>query len=460
MYLVYVLSRITGVQPWYQRISGDLRLWRLCGFKTRPTESLVHARFAELERYEGAFRKASETLMSIGRSKDKRVGAWWNIDGTEAEAHAVSHHDCKDGEGCPDENKRLKPRMTRVDVSLAKALRQARATEPAEDSQQDVSVEGLKSIAIDSEEVVGRNGRRYRAGNHWWFCSEPDAGLRTYSRRGTVFKSWLGYLAIEVVDHFTQAPVASVLIPANRQEEALYEEVFAIARQNLGGVIPFSVCADAGYAYDHIYRHNSNLGVTTVTPYRRRRQQDSKRRPTTIYCDSQGTPSCRHCGRTDTVRTRFAVQRGKGRIWFRCKYPDCGGEQTVLCDMAPQHLLPIERDELAFKAMQHMGRPSEQKHQHLRSNYQVGPVSYAIRPKRKGIACQQLRATAAMVIDWLRVLHRAGWLGTPTKVDDPIDDGAAFIDFLERLKRQREAADEARRLRRAQPGSPAPPRAA
>jgi hypothetical protein len=41
----------------------------------------------------------------------------------------------------------------------------------------------------------------------------------------------------------------------------------------------------------------------------------------------------------------------------------------------------------------------------------IGPDCLAVRPKRTGVAWQQLRASAAVAIEWLRVNLRQGWLG-------------------------------------------------
>jgi hypothetical protein len=41
----------------------------------------------------------------------------------------------------------------------------------------------------------------------------------------------------------------------------------------------------------------------------------------------------------------------------------------------------------------------------------IGPDCLALRPKRTGAAWQQLRASAAVAIEWLRVNLRQGWLG-------------------------------------------------
>ena len=134
-----------------------------------------------------------------------------------------------------------------------------------------------------------------------------------------------------------------------------------------------------------------------------------------------GIPKCRHCG-GETQFVRFAVVKskrrgkdglaeGQGRLWFRCRTgsPACGGEQTILCSSSPCDLLPLWRTEDAYAAMPVSHQSYEHKHRDLRIQYLVAPDCLALRPKRPGMAWQQLRASAALLIEWLRVLQRAGW---------------------------------------------------
>jgi hypothetical protein len=37
------------------------------------------------------------------------------------------------------------------------------------------------------------------------------------------------------------------------------------------------------------------------------------------------------------------------------------------------------------------------------------------RPRRIGIGCQQLRASASILIDWILAAERNGWFGTPSR---------------------------------------------
>jgi hypothetical protein len=95
---------------------------------------------------------------------------------------------------------------------------------------------------------------------------------------------------------------------------------------------------------------------------------------------------------------------------------------------------------------------SEHNHRDLRIQYLVAPDCLALRPKRPGMACQQLRSSAAVFIEWLRVWQRAGWGTAKAKADSPTETkGGDMIEWLLRFRAQGRAA-----AARA-PDGPAPP---
>ncbi|HUY61573.1 MAG TPA: hypothetical protein VMW49_06820 [Candidatus Dormibacteraeota bacterium] len=448
LYLAFVISRIPDIEPWYQRVSGDHALWAACDFTQVPSYRLVHLRFTEMEGRADAFEQAAALLMQKARARDARVGAWWHLDASEAETHAAPQHDCTASDDCPTaQTGRRNPRMQRVGTATAKATRQLLATLPTEDAAAAVSVEGLHVIPVAASVVDhARNGRRFTSGHHWWFTRDKEAGVRAYSRGSRVIKAWHGFLHTEVIDHFTHAPLTSRLIPADQQESSAYAPVFERAVANLGGATPYLVAGDAGYSFRGVFAFNSNRGVGSVFPYRRRNGSEPKGRQPTAIHDEHGIPMCRRCGgETDFVR--FAVVNRKGRLWFRCRLPQapaCQADQSILCDQAPRHLLPVWRTEAAYAAMRVSHQSYEHKHRDLRIQYLLAPDCLALRPKRPGMAWQQLRASAALLIEWLRVFQRAGWGGKPAVVGPArATGGGTMVARLLQIRGARRAAARA-----------------
>jgi len=86
----------------------------------------------------------------------------------------------------------------------------------------------------------------------------------------------------------------------------------------------------------------------------------------------------------------------------------------------------------------------EHKHRDLRIQYLLAPECLALRPKRPGMACQQLRASATMLIEWLRVFQRAGWGDKPPVVGPARETGGGkMVERLLRLRADRRAAARA-----------------
>lgn len=88
-----------------------------------------------------------------------------------------------------------------------------------------------------------------------------------------------------------------------------------------------------------------------------------------------------------------------------------------------------------YAAMRVSHQSYEHKQGDLRIQYLIAPDCQALRPKRPGMAWQQLRASAAVFVEWLRVLRRSGWGKTEPRVGPPTETKGG--DMVERLLRFR-----------------------
>jgi hypothetical protein len=184
------------------------------------------------------------------------------------------------------------------------------------------------------------------------------------------------------------------------------------ARRNLG-TDPFAVAGDRGHATPAVYEHNTRRGVASVFPYRRKNGASPKQAEATAEWDEHGIPTCRHCDSGGDF-VRFSVADGRPRLWFECSMPQsaaCDRVQTISCTKDFTRLLPLWRTMDAYAAMRESHGEYERVHHHERVRYLVGPDQLSIRPKRIGIGVQQLRSSAAMLLEWQRICLRQGWLG-------------------------------------------------
>jgi hypothetical protein len=110
-----------------------------------------------------------------------------------------------------------------------------------------------------------------------------------------------------------------------------------------------------------------------------------------------------------------------------------GKRMSINCDEKWRLLVPLWRNTEAYLALRRSGRAYEGVHRYWRERYRVGGVDFYSRPKRMGIAWQQLRASAALLAEWLKVCWREGWFGsTRRNTNDARRDGAAMelADFI------------------------------
>ena len=84
--------------------------------------------------------------------------------------------------------------------------------------------------------------------------------------------------------------------------------------------------------------------------------------------------------------------------------------QTVSCSADFAKILPLWRTDPLFSKLSAARGMYDRAHRHWRERYCVAGDNLATRPKRRGVAVQRLRSAAAMLIEWLRISDRHGWL--------------------------------------------------
>ena len=173
---------------------------------------------------------------------------------------------------------------------------------------------------------------------------------------------------------------------------------------------PNAVVGDRGYSVSKVFRLNSERGIASVFPWRKSNQNDHK--VDGYVSDRHGVPRCKHCG-APTEFVRFSPDP-KPRLWFRClgaQTPECVPEQTIACAKNWRALLLLWRNDPVYMELRDTHGEFEAVHDYWRDRYKVAAASLGQRPKRRGRDWQQLRASAALFVEWLRICSREGWLG-------------------------------------------------
>lgn len=88
------------------------------------------------------------------------------------------------------------------------------------------------------------------------------------------------------------------------------------------------------------------------------------------------------------------------------------GEESRACEKEWRLLIPINRLTPFYQAVRKSHQTVEGVFTHWRARYGVAGKNADTRMKRPGLPFQQLRASAALAIEWFRICLRYGWLGS------------------------------------------------
>lgn len=403
-YLLFVNSAERELTRWHRSTSDEL--WQRIGFDKTPSYHAAYKNFNALEGHECAFRTIAARLIHVARERsDDKVGHAVHVDGTEAEAHSRLIHDC-DGDELASCSKQaqLPGRVTNADA------RQERHRLAAEQPTDDPLYGAADEIVEDER------GKRVKVNDCWYLLSDVDAGIRAYTAKdGRLRRFWAGYYSIKAIDHYTGGVLAVHVVDASTQEHVAYPDVFDQLCEQLG-TTPKAVVADRGYSLPSVFELHTRADVATVIPWRT--HHTAPKRENFPRFDRHGVPRCKYCD-GETTYERFQHDSGpkdEPRLWFRCARPatpECERSQTIFCKENWRLLLPLWRTAPAYQVLRATHSAYESAHHRWRERYAVAGDTKADRPKRRGLGVQQLRASAALVIEWLTICHRQGWLGGP-----------------------------------------------
>ena len=417
-YLGFVMSGFADVQFWWDGVRADRDFWDVCGFDGPPSGWNTWHRFKLLEEHEAAFQDAASALVKKAKQFEPAIGWWMHVDSTSAQTHGQLTHACEDvpGHACPTAGSKRPPRLEHLSGTATQTVRQQVNEMDPEEAEQLTSAETRSSRALNLELTGKRPAKHFEIGGHYWRSMDPDAGTRQYRSAGkAATRVWHGYYVTQFIDHVTGMPVMSRLASASTNEHKIYLAE-ADRMHDVIGHWPVAVAADKGFSIESVYEFNSRRKITTVMPYRTSKKDQTP--PTTSKFDVDGVPLCPGCGVPgDHVWSGPKVCKGGEPvapfIRFKCSMPstpECNGQHQVACSENWRRLIPIWRTSQVFAELEASHSNEERVHRAMRDAFLVGPTSASSRPKRVGLPCQQLRATAAVLVTWLRLGLVHGWI--------------------------------------------------
>jgi hypothetical protein len=423
-FLNFTDSGQVDIEPWWTRTTdADWSAWN---FAHRPGYNTVYQRFTELEEHGlDAFRAtAREAIRYVDAKSGGAVGRDIHSDACEDQCHAQLQHDCRPGEKCPYETKRKRRRPEKPETAQEKRNRLRREerqrtrrvanSSTNEEAAEQRQTDNDSDPVGDDELMVGNaeeaqvdpdtGGIRLRVGEHWWRLLDETAGARAY-QKGKKVKFWVGHLNVKSICHTFGAPVAVLTRSASEAEHNIYPDLLDEVKY-MTGRAPLRSIGDKGLSVRKVFELNTEQGIGSVYPFRRA-GRELKRKDTELH-DRYGRPFCKHCGH-DTRFVRFSDAGDRAaRMWVRCT--TCDKEFTVQCKANYRYLLPLWRDTEAYLSLRNAHNEYERVHDFWRDRYGIGAASVSMRPKRKGKDWKQLRCYAALIIEWLKIAHRYGYL--------------------------------------------------
>lgn len=253
--------------------------------------------------------------------------------------------------------------------------------------------------------------KRIRQNGCWYRTNDLDAGIRAYTGPRGAKRYWHGFYGQKAIDHFTGGVLFAGVYNASVMEFDQFPDIYEKTTRIIGAP-PQTMIADKGHSIAQIFELTTRNGTTLIAPWRPPNGQNTTRHDHETH-DRHGVPRCRHCGGPGVFR-RF-VKTGNPRIYFTCLYnptDNCSREQSLACSKDWRLPIPLQRTEPLYHELRGSLGTFESQHDYWRDRYRVSADNLANRPKAIGLGWHKLRALAAGLVEWLRVCHREGWLGS------------------------------------------------
>lgn len=426
-FMEFTLSNHADLEPWATSIKAPQ--WREWGWEFDEDEGgppylRVYRRFTELEDFWEDIQELAQEAIRICAERDPRIGYLMTLDGTEQITTAALYHVCEEGE-CPTGRAGKNvggaigrhPRGMKATAEEATDYRhEAEDFHIPLDHEHLVADEAFRDLLagkINDVKIVTRDGRkpermRFRTtSGHWWETRDRFAGVRYYEgKNGGRGKFWHGRLQVKLVDHFTGAPIVIIDIPAGTNESKALKPMVTRACEVLGRG-PQALSTDSAHWYDSTSNWLASIGCQHIGGDRR-----GTTPPTEV--DDLGGAHCPHCN--GLAPQQSFTDRDYPNSKHACQHQlsdECGGDFRLATSVAPRRLGPIPRSTEEWWYMQFCHSNLENVNRTQRSRYGTAQKHYDYAPKRVSPHVQTLRAQMGLLIEWLRIGLRLGYLHLP-----------------------------------------------
>jgi hypothetical protein len=419
LHMAYVDSGCTAVQPFHQQLTPALLHAAKYGDRY-PSQSELEARFAELEQFWWVFRDVKNVLVRAAVAAEPRIMDVTFLDPTGWMTPARLEHaclrPCNDAAGIvrnSAESDILAERWREVDEpgwGEDDAPSSTRTRQP------------FVELVRDEAERVRMLGV-YKVRGHEYRSIDWTSGLRHYDT-GT---SWFGGYVYPLGSAFLNGePIEAEVFPADVQEYDGYPGLVDSVAAGIGS-LPLVVSTDAASSIRPFYEFNTRRGIAVLAPERKIPGKREHQHWRAELFDEDGVPRCRSCGgpgNQSAPGAGLTFVRGEPVIRYVCLLPvrpACTAVQQIACELEWLKLGPLSHLLEVAHAIRERHACHEHIHRHARQRYAVAGKSIADRLHRAGVGAQRLRVAVSLLLLWVRLCLRNGWL-TPVLLPVRVND--------------------------------------
>lgn len=440
LYLAMVEEDRVSVEKFWDKLSYDIL--QACGFDGWvPSLSMIEDRFAQLEEGIDIFESTAQLLVRGAVASEPRITDVVSVDATGWQSPLPLHDACTDGRACEKAREDLKGDRRSDPLN---DIAQGHLDEADDPHWGEAEYEPSGRTRRPYLHVVQADGRPkcygvYDLGGHVQRSSDWSSGIRYYAK---IHKLWFGGYLLVAISALVGEPIAIGAGPADVNEFDFFPALLASVRAAFGRY-PRVMSFDRHYFLRPLFRICTEHSIAPVGPERVITGKPDHQAWRTPWFDEDGVPRCPYCGGVGNQSgpgLGLRPTRGGPVILARClDLADgrCGKEFSVPCSLEWLKLIGLSQLNPLYWAVSERHQTYERGFRHLRQRFSMAGKDLSTCLYRPGVYAQLLRAQAALLILWLKLSLRNGWL-TPLTVE--IDVNANRPERLSAVQDRRSLA--------------------
>lgn len=435
LYLAFVASGDPAMESFWHRWRSSL-LWDECGFVERPSYETMRNYFIAFEELkQRGFRDGAHILIRKAKKQDPLIGTAVIIDETRFDSIAVLEHCCSDKAKC----RALWEKQKKALGAEAKGRKgpPERLLRASDETYNDWKAQELADPELAEGEIpesvvpASAADERYlyrKINEHDYRARDHSAGLRKYAKIKARPEVWHGGLLQAQVCARYRTALDYQAFAADQMAYDHLPELYENAAEAIGER-PLVASLDALYATKPVGEFFIRRGTQPIRPHSKSESATREEMRCDAF-DEHQVIRCPTCGSETDQEPYFVFHNGQPVVRVRCRTPRaerCYKLQSVRCDVRWGWVGILDYEDKLVNQLREKHGQMEGYWDSQRRRYGLAGKDFTGKLKRFNvIPAQQLRAEAALLIEWLRLCLRHGFIGswanrnqnTPVEVND------------------------------------------